>query len=123
MALTLKNTVKINVMNLIASLIMIISIAFGVNELNKNFIFIDMIAITYAILFEVMIIAAIYAGLRELCLPEFMEFLENGFVQQLGFLLINLLLIDTSFEGLIISSIIIGYTFILFLYTYLSNNN
>lgn len=118
---TCKNTFRINVTNLIVNLLMTISISFGILELKDTFSFIDMVAILYAILYEIMMIVAIYAGIRELNLPEFMEFLENGYVQLLGFILINLLLIDTSFVGLIIGSVIIAYSLGVTLYLYFRN--
>ncbi len=118
---TCKNTFRINVTNLIVNLLMTISIAFGILELKDTFSFIDMVAILYAILYEIMMIVAIYAGIRELNLPEFMEFLENGYVQLLGFILVNLLLIDTSFVGLIIGSVIIAYSLGVTLYLYFRN--
>ena len=118
---TCKNTFRINVTNLIVNLLMTISISFGILELKDTFSFIDMVAILYAILYEIMMIVAIYAGIRELNLPEFMEFLENGYVQLLGFILINLLLIDTSFIGLIIGSIIIVYSLGVTVYLYFRN--
>ena len=118
---TCKNTFRINVTNLIVNILMTISIAFGILELKDTFSFIDMVAILYAILYEIMMIVAIYAGIRELNLPEFMEFLENGYVQLLGFILVNLLLIDTSFVGLIIGSVIIAYSLGVTLYLYFRN--
>tara|TARA_B100000886_G_scaffold135768_1_gene91609 strand:+ start:3432 stop:3800 length:369 start_codon:yes stop_codon:yes gene_type:complete len=118
---TCKNTFRINVTNLIVNLLMTISIAFGILELKDTFSFIDMVAIIYAILYEIMIIVAIYAGIRQLNLPEFMEFLENGYVQLLGFILINLLLIDTSFIGLIIGSVVIAYSLGVSLYLFFRN--
>ena len=118
---TYKNTFRINITNLIVNLLMTISIAFGILELKDTFSFIDMVAIIYAILYEIMMIVAIYAGIRQLNLPEFMEFLENGYVQLLGFILINLLLIDTSFIGLIIGGIIIAYSLGVTLYLYFRN--
>ena len=118
---TCKNTFRLNITNLIINLLMTISIAFGILELKETFSFIDMIAIIYAILYEIMMIVAIYAGIRELNLPEFMEFLENGYVQLLGFILINLLLMDTSFVGLVIGSIIIAYSLGVTLYLYFRN--
>ena len=45
-----------------------------------------------------------------------MEFLENGYVQLLGFVLINLLLMDTSLVGLVIGSVIIAYGICLLIY-------
>lgn len=118
---TCKNTFRINVTNLIVNLLMTISIAFGILELKDTFSFIDMVAILYAILYEIMMIVAIYAGIRQLNLPEFMEFLENGYVQLLGFILVNLLLIDTSFVGLIIGSVIIAYSLGVTLYLHFRN--
>lgn len=118
---TCKNTFRLNITNLIVNLLMTISIAFGILELNDTFSFIDMVAIIYAILYEIIMIVAIYAGIRQLNLPEFMEFLENGYVQLLGFILINLLLIDTSFIGLIIGSVVIAYSFGVSLYLFFRN--
>jgi len=108
MALTFKNTNKINIINLLLNLSMILSIVFGIFELKETFSFIKMVAITYAILYEIIMFITIYAGFRELNLPEFMECLENGYVQLLGFVLINLLLMDTSMVGLIVGSVIIA---------------
>ena len=118
---TCKNTFRLNITNLIVNLLMTISIAFGILELKDTFSFIDMVAIIYAILYEIMMIVAIYAGIRQLNLPEFMEFLENGYVQLLGFILINLLLIDTSFIGLIIGSVVIAYSLGVSLYLFFRN--
>ena len=118
---TYKNTFRINITNLIVNLLMTISIAFGILELKDTFSFIDMVAIIYAILYEIMMIVAIYAGIRQLNLPEFMEFLENGYVQLLGFIFINLLLIDTSFIGLIIGSVVIAYSLGVSLYLFFRN--
>ena len=108
MTLTFKNTNKINIINLLLNLSMILSIVFGIFELKETFSFIKMVAITYAILYEIIMFITIYAGFRELNLPEFMECLENGYVQLLGFVLINLLLMDTSMVGLIVGSVIIA---------------
>ena len=107
MAITFKNTNKINIINLLLNLSMILSIVFGILDLKETFSFIKMVAIAYAILYEILMFITIYAGFRELNLPESMECLENGYVQQLGFVLINLLLIDTSMVGLIVGSVII----------------
>ena len=107
MAFTFKNTNKINIINLLLNLSMILSIVFGIFELKETFSFIKMVVIVYAILYEILMFITIYAGFRELNLPECMECLENGYVQQLGFVLINLLLIDTSMVGLIVGSVII----------------
>ena len=108
MAFTFKNTNKINIINLLLNLSMILSIVFGILDLKETFSFIKMVAIAYAILYEILMFITIYAGFRELNLPESMECLENGYVQQLGFILINLLLIDTSMVGLIVGSVIIA---------------
>jgi len=108
MAITFKNTNKINIINLLLNLSMILSIVFGIFELKETFSFIKMVAIAYAILYEILMFITIYAGFRELNLPESMECLENGYVQQLGFILINSLLIDTSMVGLIVGSVIIA---------------
>ena len=116
MELTFKNTFRINSINLIVNLLMVISVVFGVFELKDTFSFIDLIAVIYSILFQIMMFVVIYASFRELNCPEFMEFLENGYVQILGFIIINLLLMDTSFVGLVIGSIIIAYSLGLLLY-------
>tara|TARA_Y100000992_G_C21038212_1_gene383694 strand:- start:70 stop:468 length:399 start_codon:yes stop_codon:yes gene_type:complete len=116
MELIFKNTFRINLINLIINLLMIISVIFGVFELKNTFSFIDLIAIIYSILFQIMMFVVIYASFRELNCPEFMEFLENGYVQILGFIIINLLLMDTSFVGLVIGSIIIAYSLGLLIY-------
>mgnify|MGYP001395480065 CR=1 FL=1 len=116
MELTFKNTFRINSINLIVNLLMVISVIFGVFELKNTFSFIDLIAIIYSILFQIMMFVVIYASFRELNCPEFMEFLENGYVQILGFIIINLLLMDTSFVGLVIGSIIIAYSLGLLIY-------
>ena len=116
MELTFKNTFRINSINLTVNLLMIISVVFGVFELKDTFSYIDLIAVIYSILFQVMMFVVIYASFRELNCPEFMEFLENGYVQILGFIIINLLLMDTSFVGLVIGSIIIAYSLGLLLY-------
>ena len=108
MALTFKNTYKINIINLLLNLSMILSIVFGIFELKESFSFIKMVAIAYAILYEILMFITIYAGFREMNLPEFMECFENGYVQLLGFVLINLLLMDTSLVGLIVGSVIIA---------------
>ena len=80
MALTFKNTFKINIINLLLNLSMILSIVFGIFELKESFSFIKMVAIAYAILYEILMFITIYAGFREMNIPEFMEFLENGYV-------------------------------------------
>ena len=116
MELTFKNTFRINSINLIVNLLMVTSVVFGVFELKDTFSFIDLIAVIYSILFQIMMFVVIYASFRELNCPEFMEFLENGYVQILGFITINLLLMDTSFVGLVIGSIIIAYSLGLLLY-------
>ena len=116
MELTFKNTFRINSINLTVNLLMIISVVFGVFELKDTFSFIDLIAVIYSILFQIMMFVVIYASFRELNCPEFMEFLENGYVQILGFITINLLLMDTSFVGLVIGSIIIAYSLGLLIY-------
>ena len=116
MKLTFKNTTKINIINLILSLIMTLSAVFGIFQLRETFSFIDMIAIIYGIVFQIFMIIVTYAGIRQLNPPEFMEFLENGNVQLIGFLVINLLLIDTSFVGLIVSSVMIVYSIGAFIY-------
>ena len=116
MELTFKNTFRINSINLIVNLLMVISVVFGVFELKDTFSFIDLIAVIYSILFQIMMFVVIYASFRELNCPEFMEFLENGYAQILGFITINLLLMDTSFVGLIIGSIIIAYSLGLLIY-------
>ena len=108
MALTFKNTYKINIINLLLNLSMILSIVFGIFELKESFSFIKMVAIAYAILYDILMFITIYAGFREMNLPEFMECFENGYVQLLGFVLINLLLMDTSLVGLIVGSVIIA---------------
>jgi len=108
MALTFKNTFKINIINLLLNLSMILSIVFGIFELKESFSFIKMVAIAYAILYEILMFITIYAGFREMNIPEFMECLENGYVQLLGLVLINLLLMDTSLVGLIVGSVIIA---------------
>ena len=87
---------------------MILSIVFGIFELKESFSFIKMVAIAYAILYEILMFITIYAGFREMNIPEFMECLENGYVQLLGLVLINLLLMDTSLVGLIVGSVIIA---------------
>ena len=116
MKLTIKNTTKINIINLILSLIMTLSAVFGIFQLKETFSFIDMIALIYGMLFQIFMIIVTYAGIRQLNPPEFMEFLENGNVQLFGFLVINLLLIDTSFVGLIVSSVMILYSILAFIY-------
>ncbi len=95
---------------------MTISIVFGIFELKETFSFIELVAIVYAILYEVMMLVITYAGIRELNPPEFMEFLENGYVQILGFILVNLLLMDICLVALIVGSIIIAYSIGLFIY-------
>ena len=107
MELTFKNNFKINIINLLLNLSMILSIVFGIFELKETFSFIKMVAITYAILYELLMFITIYAGLRERNIPEFMEYFENGYIQLLGFILINLLLIDTSLIGMIVGCFII----------------
>ena len=116
MKLTFKNTTKINIINLILSLIMTLSAVFGIFQLKETFSFIDMIALIYGMVFQILMIIVTYAGIRQLNPPEFMEFLENGNVQLFGFLIINLLLIDTSFVGLIVSSVMILYSIGAFIY-------
>ena len=116
MGLTFKNTFRINILNLIVNLLMTISIVFGIFELKETFSFIELVAIVYAILYEVMMLVITYAGIRELNPPEFMEFLENGYVQILGFILVNLLLMDICLVALIVGSIIIAYSIGLFIY-------
>lgn len=116
MKLTFKNTTKINIINLILSLIMTLSAVFGIFQLRETFSFIDMIALIYGMVFQIFMIIVTYAGIRQLNPPEFMEFLENGNVQLIGFLVINLLLIDTSFVGLIVSSVMIVYSIGAFIY-------
>ena len=116
MKLTFKNTTKINIINLILSLIMTLSAVFGIFQLKETFSFIDMIALIYGMVFQIFMIIVTYAGIRQLNPPEFMEFLENGNVQLFGFLVINLLLIDTSFVGLIVSSVMILYSIGAFIY-------
>ena len=108
MALTFKNTFKINMINLLLNLAMTLSIVFGIFELKDTFSFIKMVVITYAILYEIMMFIIIYASIRDRNPPEFMENMENGYIQLLGFILINLLLMDTSLIGLIVGSIIIA---------------
>jgi hypothetical protein len=108
MALTFKTPNKINIINLLLNLSMILSIVFGILDLKETFSFIKMVAIAYAILYEILMFITIYAGFRDMNIPEFMDCLENGYVQQLGFILINLLLIDTSMVGLIVGSVIIA---------------
>ena len=85
-----------------------LSIVFGIFELKETFSFIKIVAIAYAILYEILMFITIYAGFRDLNIPEFMECFENGYVQLLGFVLINLLLMDTSMVGLIVGSVIIA---------------
>ena len=87
---------------------MTLSIVFGIFELKETFSFIKMVAITYAMLYEIMMFIIIYANIRERNPPEFMENMENGYIQVLGFILVNLLLMDTSLVGLIVGSIIIA---------------
>lgn len=116
MKLTIKNTTKINIINLILTLIMTLSAVFGIFQLKETFSFIDMIAMIYGMVFQIFMIIVTYAGIRQLNPPEFMEFLENGNVQLFGFLVINLLLIDTSFVGLIVSSVMIAYSIGAFIY-------
>ena len=121
MELTYKNTLRVNIINLILNLLITISIAFGILELKETFLYIDLVAIIYGIIFEVMMFVTLYASMRQLNVPEFMEFLENGYVQLLGFILINLLLIDTSFIGLIIGSVVIAYSLGVSLYLFFRN--
>ncbi len=116
MELTYKNTFRVNIINLILNLLITISIAFGILELKETFLYIDLVAIIYGIIFEVMMFVTLYASMRQLNVPEFMEFLENGYVQLLGFVLINLLLMDTSLVGLVIGSVIVAYSICLFIY-------
>jgi len=108
MVLSFKNSYKINIINLLLNLSMTLSIVFGVFELKETFSYIKMVAIGYAILYEILIFIAIYAGLKEMNLPECIDIFENGYIQLLGFILINLLLMDTSLVGLIVGSIIIA---------------
>ena len=107
MVFTFKNTLKINLINLILNLSMTFSIVFGIFELKDSFSYTEMVAITYAILYEILMFIVIYAGIRDRNLPEFMENFENGYLQLLGFILINLLLMDTTLVGLIVGSFII----------------
>ena len=116
MELKLKNTFLINVTNFVFTILMILSVVFGIFELKEIFSFIELVAIFYCILFQIMMLAVVYSGLRELNLPEFMEFFENGYVQQLGFILINLLMIDTSLVGLVVGCITIAYSLGIIIY-------
>lgn len=109
MELVYKNTFRVNLINLLLNLLMLVSIVFAIFEIKENFSFIEMVSVTYGILYEIIMFATIYAGIRERNLPEWMEFMENGYVQLLGFILINLLLMDITMVGLIIGSITILY--------------
>lgn len=111
MELVYKNTFRVNLINLLLNLLMLVSIVFAIFEIKENFSFIEMVSVTYGILYEMMMLVTIYAGIRERNLPEWMEFMENGYVQLLGFILINLLLMDITMVGLIIGSITIVYCF------------
>lgn len=118
MVISKKNNFKINVINLILSLLLVVPIVYGIIQLKKDFIFSDLIAIIYSTCFHIMILIVIYASLRELNPPEFLEFLENSYIQLLGFILISLLLIDTSIVGLIVGCIIITLVLGEFIYIY-----
>ena len=116
MVFTFKNTLKINLINLILNLSMTFSIVFGIFELEDSFSYTEMVAITYAILYEMLMFIVIYAGIRDRNLPEFMENFENGYLQLLGFILINLLLMETTLVGLIVGSIIITSSIFISIY-------
>ena len=111
-----KNSFRLNLANLILILTMTFSAVFGILELKHTFSYIYMVSIIYGILFQIMMLVILYAGFRELNPPEFLEFLENGYVQLLCFILVNLLLMDTSLVGLIIGSIIVTYSTITLIY-------
>ena len=116
MVFTFKNTLKINLINLILNLSMTFSIVFGILELEESFSYTEMVAITYAILYEIIMFIVIYAGIRDRNLPEFMEIFENGYLQLLGFIMINLLLMDTTLVGLVIGSFIITISICISIY-------
>ena len=116
MELTYKNSFRVNILNLFINSIMIISIVYAVLELKNIFLFIELVAVFYAILFEIMMLIILYAGIRQLNPPEFLEFLENGYVQLFGFIFINLLLMDICLVSLVVGSIIIFYSICMFLF-------
>ena len=116
MVFTFKNTLKINLINLILNLSMTFSIVFGILELEESFSYTEMVAITYAILYEIIMFIVIYAGIRDRNLPEFMEIFVNGYLQLLGFIMINLLLMDTTLVGLVIASFIITFSICISIY-------
>ena len=68
MTLTFKNTNKINIINLLLNLSMILSIVFGIFELKETFSFIKMVAITYAILYEIIMFITISIIRNTLCI-------------------------------------------------------
>ena len=107
MNLTKKNNLRVNIVNLVLSLLMVVPIVYCIFKLKNDFIFSDFIAALYSTIFHFMMIIIIYTSIRQLSPPEWMEFLENTYVQLVGFILTNLLLIDTSLVGTIVGSIII----------------
>ena len=121
MDLVYKNTFRVNLINLLLNLLMLVSIVFAIFEIKKEFSFIETVVVTYGILYEIMMLVTIYAGIRERNLPEWMEFMENGYVQLLGFILINLLLMDITMVGLIIGSITIAYCIGFIIYKFYNN--
>ena len=102
---------------------MIVSSVFTIFEIKEQFEFIELVVVVYSILYEIVMFVTIYAGILERNLPEFLEFMENGYVQILGFVLINLLLMDLSLVSLIIGSLILTYSIIFTIYNFCTNKN
>ena len=123
MELNYKNSFRINIINLILNLLMIVSSVFTIFEIKEQFEFIELVVVVYSILYEIVMFVTIYAGILERNLPEFLEFMENGYVQILGFVLINLLLMDLSLVSLIIGSLILTYSIIFTIYNFCTNKN
>lgn len=123
MELNYKNSFRINIINLILNLLMIVSSVFTIFEIKEQFEFIELVVVVYSILYEIVMFVTIYAGILERNLPEFLEFMENGYVQLLGFVLINLLLMDLSLASLIIGSLILAYSIIFTIYNFCINKN
>lgn len=123
MELNYKNSFRINIINLIVNLLMIVSSVFTIFEIKEQFEFIELVVVVYSILYEIVMFVTIYAGILERNLPEFLEFMENGYVQILGFVLINLLLMDLSLVSLIIGSLILTYSIIFTIYNFCTNKN
>tara|TARA_E500000178_G_C16942257_1_gene717019 strand:- start:153 stop:524 length:372 start_codon:yes stop_codon:yes gene_type:complete len=123
MELNYKNSFRINIINLILNLLMIVSSVFTIFEIKEQFEFIELVVVVYSILYEIVMFVTIYAGILERNLPEFLEFMENGYVQILGFVLINLLLMDLSLVSLIIGSLILTYSIIFTIYNFCINKN